>query len=92
MLVQSFDRCYVVNKICFPTVNDLKFSIIAFNEKCEYLQEEKGHSLEAKQYILDLITYDRKLKPFIHYYRNQISSFNHTVHNILKNKIDLILP
>ena len=30
--------------------------------------------------------------PFVHYYKKQISSFNHTVHNILTNEISLILP
>ena len=63
---------------------------IKFDEKCEYLQE-KGCSSEATQYVLDLITYCRKIRPFLHYYREQITSFNHTAHNILKNKIDLIL-
>ena len=28
----------------------------------------------------------------MHYYREQISSFNHTAHNILTNEILLILP
>ena len=51
MLVYSFDRFYVVTKCIFPTINDLKFSKITFDEKCEYLQEEKGCSSEAEQYI-----------------------------------------
>ena len=38
------------------------------------------------------MTYCRKLNPFIHYYKDQISSFNCTTHRILKNQIDLILP
>ena len=34
----------------------------------------------------------QKIRPFVHYYREQITSFNHRVHNILNNEIDLILP
>ena len=52
----------------------------------------RRHPNEAKQCILDLITYCRKIGPFTHYYRDQINSFNCTTHNILKNEIDLILP
>ena len=42
MLVHSLDRLYVVTKYIFPTFNDLKFLIIKFEGKSEYLQEEKG--------------------------------------------------
>ena len=80
MLAHSFDRFYVVTKFILPTINDLKFSTIKYDEKCEYLQEEKGCSSKAKQYILDLITYCRKVRPFIHHYREQITYFNCTVH------------
>ena len=41
MLAHSFDRFYVVTKFILPTVNDLTFSTIKFDEKCEYLQEKK---------------------------------------------------
>ena len=81
-----------LQNLILPTINDLKFSTIKFNENCEYLQDEKGCSSEGKQYILDLITYCMKIKPFVHCYKDQVSSYNHTTHNILKNKIDLILP
>ena len=57
MLVHFFDRFYVVTKFILPTVNDLKFLRIKFDEISEYLQEEKGCSSKAKQNILDLTTY-----------------------------------
>ena len=34
----------------------------------------------------------KKIEPFVTYYKRQIKSYNNTAHNILKNKIDLILP
>ena len=51
MLAYFFDGFYVVTKFILATMNDLKFSTIKFDDKCEYLPEEKGHSSEAKQYI-----------------------------------------
>ena len=45
-----------------------------------------------KEYISDLRPYCKKIVPFVHYYRKQISSYNHTAHNILMNEISLILP
>ena len=51
----------------------------------------KGCTNEAKEHILDLIQYCRKIRPVLQYYRDQTDSFNHSMHNILKNKIGLIL-
>ena len=87
MLAHSFHRCYVVTKFILPTIKDLKFSTINFNDTCKYLQEKNECSVEAKQYISDLIIYCRKIIPFMHNYREQISSFNHMAHNILTNDI-----
>ena len=33
-----------------------------------------------------------KIKPYVDYYKQQIKSYNNTVHHILKNEIDFILP
>ena len=91
MLVHSFNRLYVVTKFILHTVKDLKFLTINFNETCHYLHEKNGHSVDAKQYISYLIVYCRKIIPFVHYYKEQISSFNCTVPSILTNKMLLIL-
>ena len=37
MLAHLFNRFYVVTKFILPTINELKFSRIKFNEKCEFL-------------------------------------------------------
>ena len=42
MLAHSFDRFYVITKFNLPTINDLKFSRIKFDEKCQYLQDREG--------------------------------------------------
>ena len=93
MLVHFLDRLYVVTKCILPTIDDLKFSTIKYDEKCEYLQKEKGCTTEAKEHILGLIQYCRKIRPFVHCYRDQIDSFNCAAQNFLKkSEIGLILP
>ena len=52
----------------------------------------KIYALLDKIYILDLLAYCKKIKPYVDYYKQQIKSYNDTLHHILKNKIDLILP
>ena len=62
MLAHSFNRSYVVTKFIFPTIEDLKFLTLNFDSNCEYLKKtDKEHTAEAKQHILDLTTYCRKL-------------------------------
>ena len=80
MLVHFFDRFYVVTKFILPSVNDLNFSTIYFNETCDYLQEKNGCNENAKEYISLPTLYCKKIVPFVHYYREQISSFNCTTH------------
>ena len=53
---------------------------------------ENGCNENAKEYISDLQVYYKKNVPFVHYYGEQISSFNHTEHNVSMNEISLILP
>ena len=93
MIAHSFNSFYAVTKFILPTMEDLKFSMLNFDVKCEYLQEkEKEHNSEAREHILDLTTYCRKIKPYVYFYKQQIASLNQTAHHILKNQIDLILP
>ena len=42
--------------------------------------------------MLDLTTFCKKIEPFVVYYKRMKKSYNHTVHNILENEINLILP
>ena len=92
ILMHSFNNFYVVTEFILHSINDLKFSTINFKETCNYLQEKNGCSVKAKHCISDLIVYCKKKVPFIHYHKEQIPSFNCTVHNILTNEILLIVP
>ena len=42
--------------------------------------------------MLDLMAFCKKIEPFVVYYKTLIKSYNSTAHNILENKINLILP
>ena len=92
MLANSFDIFYVVTKFILLSVNDLRFSAINFDETCYYLKEVNGCNHNSKEYVPDLSIYCRKIIPIIHYYKEQISSYNHTTHSILMYEISLILP
>ena len=42
--------------------------------------------------MLDLMTFCKKIEPFVIHYKRLIKSYNNTAPNILKSEIDLILP
>ena len=93
MLALSFNRFYVVTKLISPTVTDISFLKFNFKDNCECLRKRgKGHNHRIEKCILDLIAYCRKIKPYIHFYKQQIISLNNTVHHILENEIDIVLP
>ena len=93
MLAHSFDRFYVVSKFILPTIDDLNFLPIDFNEKCQYLNEDLNTYHYWREYINNLKIICGKIVPFIDFYlkKKQISSYNCTSHKFL-NEMSLILP
>ena len=76
-----------------PTVEDLRFSTLNFDSNGEYLKEYDGEqTTEAKEHVRNLVTYCRKIRPHIYFYKQQIKSHKKTAHHILKKEVDLILP
>ena len=63
MLPHSFNRFYVVTKFILPTIKELKFLMLNFDDKCP--RKRKEHNSETKQHILDLIRYCRKICVFL---------------------------
>ena len=49
-------------------------------------------NIESKKHMLDLMTFCKKIEPFILYDKRLIKSYNNTAHNLLENEINLILP
>ena len=90
--MHSFDRFYVVKKFILLSIKDLKVSKLNYDSTHAYLVEKNRCTTEDKKYILALLAYCKKIKPYVDYYEQQIKSYNDKVHYILKNEIDLILP
>ena len=92
MLVHSFDRFYVVTKLILPTIGDLNFLKLNFDDICMYIENKTAQNTETRKYMLDLKTFWNKIEPFVVYYRRLIYSYNNTTHNILEREIKLLLP
>ena len=90
MLAHSFDRYYVVTKFILPSIGDLDFSKLNYDNTCAYLDNKNTHSTETRKHMLYLMTFCKKIEPFVVYYKGLIKSYNNMVHNILENEINLI--
>ena len=92
MLAHTFDRFYVVTKFMLPTIGDLKFSKLNFDDTCAYMNKEYAPNMDSRKYLTELRTYCNNIKPFVSYYSKLIDSYNKTVYNILQNEIKPLLP
>ena len=92
MLAHSFDRFYMVTKFVLPSIGDLNFSTLNYDNTCAYLDNKYMHNNEPRKPMLDLMTFCKKIEPFVIYYKRLIKSYNNTAHNILDNEINLMLP
>ena len=92
MLTHAFNRFYVVTKFMLPTIGDLKFSKLDFDDTCAYTENKFAQNTESRNYMLEVKAFCNKIKPFVTYYKRLINSYNNTVHNILEKEIKLLLP
>ena len=92
MLTHSYDRFYLVTKFILSSIGDLKFSNLNYDNTCAYMDNKNAQNTEMRKYMLDLRTFYKKIEPFVICYKRLIKSYNHTVHNILENEINLIYP
>ena len=92
MLAHSFERFYVVTKFVLPSIEDLKIFTLNYDNACAYLDNRNMHNSESKKHMLDLMTFCKKIEPFVLYYNRLIPSYNNTAHNILNREINLMLP
>ena len=84
MLAHSFDRFYVVTKCILPSIGNLNFSQLSYDNTCAYLDIKNICDTESKKHMLDLITFCKKIEAFVIYYKHLIKSYNHTAQNILE--------
>ena len=92
MLAHSFGRFYVVTTFILPTIGDLNFSKLNYDETCMYVDKKNAQNTETRKYMLDLKSFHKKIEPFVVYYRKLINSYNNATHNILEKEIKLLLP
>ena len=92
MMVHSFDRFYIVTKFILPSIEDIKFSKLKYDNTCTYMNKEYAPNTDSRKYLTELKTYCNKIGPFVSYYRKLINSYNITAHNISENKIKPLLP
>ena len=90
--MHSFDRFYVVTKFMLPTMGDLKFSKLDYDDTCTYMEDEYAQNTESRRYMLELKAFCNKVRPLVTYYNKLINSYNNTAHNILEKEIKLLLP
>ena len=92
MLAHSFHRFYIVTKFMLPSIGNLKCSKLNYDNTCAYLDSKNTHNTETRKHMLDLMTFCKKIEPFVIYYERLIKSYNNTAHTFLENEINLILP
>ena len=88
MSAHSFDRFYVVKEFIVPSIGDLNFSTLNYDHKCAYLDNKNMCDTDSKKHVLDLMTFCKKIEPFVLYYNRLIKSCNNKAHNILENEIN----
>ena len=92
MLTHSFNRFYIITKFILPSIGDIRFSHLTFDDSCSYMNKEYAPNTDSSRYLKELKTYCNKLKPPFSYYSKLIKSYNSTVYDSLENKIKPLLP
>ena len=69
MLAHSFDRFYVITKFILPSIGDLNFSKLNYDNTCAYLDNKNVHDTESKKHMVDLMTFCKMIEPFLIYYK-----------------------
>ena len=86
MLAHSFERFYVVTKFILPSIGDLDFSKLNYDNTCVYMDDRNIHNTDTKKCLLDLLAFCKKIEPYVTHYKRPIKSYNNTTHNIPKMK------
>ena len=56
-----FDRFYVVTKFILPSIGDLNFSTLNYDNTCAYLDNKNMCDTESRKHIFNLMTFVRRL-------------------------------
>ena len=61
ILAHSFDRFYVVTKFILPSIGNLNFSKLNYDNTCVYLDITNDCNNDSKKHMLDLIMFCKRL-------------------------------
>ena len=73
--MHPFDRFYIVTKFILPSTGHLNFSKLNYDNTFAYLDNKNTHGTERKKHMLDLMTFCKKIEPFLVYYKTLIKSY-----------------
>ena len=61
ILVHSFDRFYIVTKFILPSIGDVNFSKLNYDNTCTYQDNKNTHSTKTKKHVrsYDILQNDR---------------------------------
>ena len=74
LLAHSFDRLYVVTNFILLSIGDVNFSTLNYDNTCAYLDNKNVCDTDSKKPMLDLMTFCKKIEPFVLYYNRLIIS------------------
>ena len=69
MLAHSFDRFYVMTKFILPSIRDLNFLKLHYDNTCAYLDNKNICNADTNKHMLGLIMFCKKFEPFLIYYK-----------------------
>ena len=76
MLMHSFDRFYIITKFILPSIGDIRFLHLTFDDSCSYMNKEYAPNTDSNRYLKELKMYCNKLKPFL---KNSCDLWNSTL-------------
>ena len=90
MLSHSFDRFYVVTKFELPKVEDLLLTMVPYDSKCDFIDFTQSTDHNTYHLHQKLLTYCKKIFPYVEFYKQQIAYYNRTAYDLLTKEIGLI--
>ena len=65
MLAHSFTGFYVVTKFILPSIRDLNFSKLNYDNTCIYFNDKNIPDSDTRKYLLDLLAFCKKIEPYV---------------------------
>ena len=90
MLAHSFERLYVVTKFILPSIGDLDFLKLSYDNTCRCLDDRNICNAGTKKYLSDSLVFCKRLNQTLLTIRDKL---NHTTtqhtHSGVSNKLNI---